>query len=91
MGQLFPSGGQSIGISALVISPSSEYSESISFRIDWFDLLAAQRTLKSLLQLHISKPSILLCSAFFRVQLAHPHMPTGKTIALTKCTSVGKV
>ena len=65
------------------ISPSSEYSELISFRIDWFDLLADQGTLKSLLQHYNSKPSILRHSAFFIVQLSHPYMTTGKTIALT--------
>ena len=64
------------------ISPSSEYSGLISFRMDWLDLLAVQGTLKSLLQ-HSSKTSILRCSAFFLVQLSHPHMTTGKTIALT--------
>ena len=73
------------------ISPSSEYSELISFRIDWFDLLAAQGTLKSLLQLHSSKVSIPRRSAFFTVQLSHPYMTTGKTIALTRRTFVGKV
>ena len=61
------------------------------FRIDWFDLLAVQETLKSLLQHHSSKPSILQCSAFFTVQLSHPYMTTGKTIALTRRTFVGKV
>ena len=66
------------------ISPSSEYSGLISFRMDWFDLLAVQGTLKSLLQHHSSKTSILLCSAFFIVQLSHPYMTTGKTIALTR-------
>ena len=65
------------------ISPSSEYSGLISFRIDWLDLLAVQGTLKSLLQHHSSKVSILWCSAFFMVQLSHPYMTTGKTIALT--------
>ena len=73
------------------ISPSSEYSEFISFRIDWFDLLAVQGTLKSLLQHHSSKASILQCSAFFMVQLSHPYTTTGKTIALTRQTFVGKV
>ena len=66
------------------ISPSNEYSGLISFRMDWLDLLAVQRTLKSLLQHHSSKPSILRCSAFFIVQLSHPYMTTGKTIALTR-------
>ena len=66
------------------ISPSNEYSGLISFRIDWFDLLAGQGTLKSLLQHHSSKASILQCSAFFTIQLSHPYMITGKTIALTR-------
>ena len=73
------------------ISPSSEYSGLISFGIDWFDLFAVQGTLKSLLQHHSSKASILWCSAFFTVQLSHPYMTTGKTIALTRQTFVGKV
>ena len=73
------------------ISPSNEYSGLISFRTDWFDLLAVQGTLKSLLQHHSSKASILLCSAFFIVQLSHPYMTTGKTTALTRWTFVGKV
>ena len=72
-------------------SPSNEYSGLISFRMDWFDLLALQRTLKSLLQHHSSKAPILQCSAFFIVQLSHPYMTTRKTIALTKWTFVGKV
>ena len=72
-------------------SPSNEYSRLISFRMDWLDLLAVQGTLKSLLQHHSSKASILLHSAFFTVQLSHPHMITGKTIALTRWTFVGKV
>ena len=73
------------------ISPSNEYSALISFRMDWLDLLAVQGTLKSLLQNHSSKPSILWHSAFFIVQLSHPYMTTGKTIALTRWTFVGKV
>ena len=75
------------------ISPSNEYSGLISFRMDWLDLLAAQGTLKSLLQHqhHSSKASILRRSAFFTVQLSHPYMTTGKTIALTRWTLVGKV
>ena len=73
------------------ISPSNEYSWLISFRIDWLDLLAVQGTLKSLLQHHSSKASIILCSAFFMVQLSHPYMTTGKTIAVTIQTFVGKV
>ena len=71
-------------------SPSSEYSGLISFRMDWLDLLAVQGTLKSLLQHHSSKASILQCSAFFIVQLSQPYMTTGKTIALTRWTFVGK-
>ena len=73
------------------ISPSKEYSGLISFRIDWFDLLAVQGTPKSLLQNHSSKASILQCSAFFIVQLSYPYMTTGKTIALTRQTFVRKV
>ena len=73
------------------ISPSSEYSGLISFRMDWLDLLTVQGTLKSLLQHHSSRASILQCSPFFIVQLSHPYMTTGKTIALTRQTSVGKV
>ena len=71
------------------ISPSNEYSGLISFRMDWLDLLVVQGTLKSLLQHCSSKASILWCSAFFIVQLSHPYMTTGKTIALTRWTSVG--
>ena len=73
------------------ISPSNEHSGLISFRMDWLDLLAVQGTLKSLLQHHNSKPSILRCSAFFIVQLSHQYMTTGKTIALTRRTFVGEV
>ena len=73
------------------ISPSNEHQGLISFRMDWLDLLAVQETLKSLLQHHSSKASILRCSAFFTVQLLHPYMTTGKTIALTRRTFVGKV
>ena len=73
------------------ISPSNKYSGLISFRMDWLDLLAVQGTLKSLLQHHSSKASILQHSAFFIVQLSHPYMTTGKTIALTRWTFVGKV
>ena len=76
---------------SFTISPSSEHSGLISFRMDWLDLLAVQGTLKSLLQHHSSKASILLCSAFFIVQLSHPYMTTGKAIALTRQTFVGKV
>ena len=88
MSQLFPSGGQSFSFN---ISPSSEHSGLISFRMDWLDLLAVQGTLKCLLQHHSSKASILLHSAFFIIQLLHPYMTTGKTIALTRWTFVGKV
>ena len=73
------------------ISPSSEYSGLISFRIDWFDLLPLQVTLKSLIQHHSSKTSVLQCSAFFLAQLSHLYMTSGKTIALTICTVVSKV
>ena len=73
------------------ISPSNEHSGFISFRIDWLDLLAVQGTLKSLLQHHSSKASIVRCSAYFTVQLSHPYMITGKTIALTRWTFVSKV
>ena len=73
------------------INPSNEYSGLISFRMDWLNLLAVQGTLKSLLQHHSSKTSILQCSVFFIVQLTHPYMTTGKTIALTRRTFVGKV
>ena len=100
--QLFPSGGQSIAeeISlksenfsklSFSISTSNEYSEHISFMIDWFDHLAVQRTLKTLLQHHNLKVSIIQHSAFFMVQLSHPYMTTEKAIALTICTIVSKV
>ena len=79
--QLFASGGQSIGSFSFSISPSSEYSGLISFRMDWLDLPAVQGTLKSLLQHNSSKASILQHSAFFIVQLSHPYMTTGKTTA----------
>ena len=81
MSQLFTWGGQSIGSFSFNISPSNEQPGLNSFRMDWLDLLAAQGTLKSLLQHHSAKASIL-CSAFFTVQLSHPYMTTGKTIAL---------
>ena len=77
--------------SSFSISPSSEYSGLISFKMDWLDLLAVQGTLKSLLQYHSSKTSILWHSAFFIVQLSHPYMTTGQTIVLTRWTFVGKV
>ena len=84
MNQLFSSEGQSIGASTSAsTSPSNEYSVLISFRIDWFDLLAVQGTLKSLLQHHSLKASILWCSAFFMVQFSHPYMTNRKTTALT--------
>ena len=76
---------------SFTISASNEYSGLISFMMDWLDLLAVQGTLKSLLQHHSSKASILHYSAFFIVQLSHPYMTTGKTIALTRCIFVGKV
>ena len=76
---------------SLSISPSNEHPGLISFRMDWLDLLAVQGTLKCLLQHHSSKASILWCSPFFTVQLSHPYMTTGKTIALTRQTFVGKV
>ena len=75
----------------LSISPSNEHPGPVSFRMDWLDLLAVQGTLKSLLQHHSSKASLLRCSAFFMVQISHPYMTTGKTIALIKWTFVGKV
>ena len=91
MSQLFASGGQSIGSFSFNISPSNEYSGLISFRMDWLYLLAVQGTLKSLLQHHSSKVSILRCSAFFIVQLSHPYMTTGKTMALTQFSSVDQL
>ena len=91
MSQLFPSGGQSIGSFSFNISPSNEHPGLISFRMDWSDLLAVQGTLKSLLQHHSSKASILRRPAFFTVQLSQPSMTIGKTIALTRRTFVGKV
>ena len=84
MSQFFASGGLSIGVLASGSVLPSEYSGLISFRMDWLDLLAVQGTLKSLHQHHSSKASILQCSAFFIVQLSHPYMTTGKTIALTR-------
>ena len=91
MSQLLASGGQSIGVSASNISPSNEHPELISFRMDWLDLLAVQGTLKSFLEHHSSKASILQRSAFFIVQLSHAYMTTGKTIVLSRRTFVGKV
>ena len=89
--QLFAWGSQTTGASAFSIIPSKEIPGLISFRMDWLDLLAVQGTLKSLLQHHRSKASILQCSAFFTVQLSHPYMTTGKNIALTRWTVVSKV
>ena len=89
--EFFVSGGQIYWSFSFSISPSSEYSGLISFRMGWLDLLAVQGTLKSLLQHHSSKASILRCSAFFTIQLSHPYMTSGKTIALTRWTFVGKV
>ena len=86
MSQLFAWGGQNTGVSVLI--PSKEIPGLISFRMDWLDLLAVQGTLKSLLQYHSSKASILQRSAFFTVQLSHPYTTTGKTIALTRRTFV---
>ena len=91
MSQLFASCGQRIGVSASTSVLPMNQSGLISFRIDWLDLLAVQGTLKSLLQHHSSKASILRRSACFIVQLSHPYMTTGKTIALTRRTFVGKV
>ena len=88
--QLFASCGQSIGFS-FNISPYNEHPGLISFRMDWVDLFAVQGTLRSLLQHHSLKASTLWCSAFFTVQISHPYMTTGKTIALTRRTFVGKV
>ena len=91
MSQFFASGGQIIGVSASTSNSSNEYSGLISFRMDWLDLLAVQGTLKSILQQHSSKASILWHSAFFIAQLSHPYMTTGKTVALTRRTFAGKV
>jgi len=89
MSQLFTSGGQNIGVSASTsVLPMNTQD---SFRMDWLDLLAVQGTLKSLLQNHSSKASVFWLSGFFIVQLSHPYMTTGKTIALTRWTFVGKV
>ena len=91
MSQFFSSGGQSIGDSASASVLPVQYSGLSSFRIDWFDLLAVQGILMSLLQHHSSKASVLWHSTFSMVQLSHPYMTTGKTIALTRQTFVGKV
>ena len=92
MSQLFASGGLSIGVSASTsVLPLNIQDQPIFFRMDWLDLLTVQGTLKSLLQHHSSKASILRHSAFFIVQVSHPYMTTGKTIALTRWTFFGKV
>ena len=91
MSQCFISGGQSIGVSASTSVLPMNIQGLIAFRMDWMDLLAVQGTLKSLLQHHNSKASILWCSAFFMVQYSHPYMTTGKTIALTRWTFVDKL
>ena len=91
MSQLFSSGDQKYWSFSFNISPSSEHPGLISFRMDWFGLLAVQGTLKSLSQHQSSKASILCCSVFFIVQLSYPYLTTGKTIALTRQTFVGKV
>ena len=91
MNQFYVSGGQSIGVLASASVLPNEYSGLISFRMDWLDLLAVQGTLKSLFQQHSSKASVLQHSAFFIVQLSHPYMTTGKTIALTAWNFVDKV
>ena len=90
MSQLFTSGDQVLELHFSII-PSNDYSGLISFKIDWVDFLAVQGTLKSLLQHHSLNASILQCSDFLMVQLSHPYMTTGKTIALTRWTFFGKV
>ena len=89
--QFFSSGGQKCWSFSFIISPSNKYSGLISFRIDWFDLLAVQGTLKSLLQHHRWKASILQHSTFFMVRLSHQYMTTGETLALTRLTILGNV
>ena len=91
MSQFFTPGSQSIRVSASASVLPMNVQDFISFKIDWLDLLTIQGTLKHLLQHHSSKASILRCSAFFMVQLSHPYMTTGKTIALIRRTFVGKV
>ena len=90
MSQFFSSGGQSIGVSASASVLPVNIQDLFPFRIDYFDFLAVQGTLKSLLQHHTSKASILRCSAFFIVQLSHPYMTTEKTVALSRQTLAGK-
>ena len=91
MNQLFASGGQSIKSFSFSVNPSNEYSGLVSFRIDWFDFLAVQGTLKILFQYHSLKASILQQSAFLMVQLSYLHVITGKTVTLTTQTFVSKV
>ena len=91
MSQFFASGGQRKYWSSFSFSPSNEYSGLTAFRMDWLDLLIVQGTLKSLLQHHSTTASILQCSVFLLVQLSHPYMTTGKTVALTRQTFVSKV
>ena len=91
MSQLFSSSSQRTGVSASTSVLPMNIQDLISFRMDWLDLLAVQETFKSLLQHHSLKASILQCSVFFIVQLSHPYMITGKTIALTRWTFVGQV
>ena len=91
MNQFYTSGGQNIGVSASASIPSRAYSGLISFRMDWFYLFAVQGTLKSFLQHHSSKASVLQHASFFIVQLSHPYLTTGKTIALTRQTFAGKI
>ena len=91
MSQFFTPGSQSIRVSASASVLPMNVQDFISFKIDWLDLLTIQGTLKHLLQHHSSKASILRCSAFFMVQLSHPYMTTGKTIALTRWTFAGKL
>ena len=91
MSQFYTSGGQNIGVSASASIPSRAYSGLISFRMDWFYLLAVQGTLRSFLQHHSSKASVLQRASFFIVQLSHLYLTTGKTIALTRQTFAGKI
>ena len=91
MSQFFASGGPKYWSFSFSITPFNEYSGMTSFRIDWLDLLAVQGTLKSLLEHHSSKASIMQCSAFFMVQISHLYTTTGKTIALTRQTFAGEV
>ena len=90
MSQFLSSGGLSTGVSSFTISPSNEHPELISFKMDWLDLLAVQGTLKSHLQYYSSKALIFQCSAFIIVQLSHPHLTTGETVALSRWTLLAK-